>query len=390
MSPTEQAERRPAPTIPKRIPSPPIAAVPLAPAPVVPVRNRSSLRRAVTAIIIISLLAVGAVVAVKFWLDSRQYEWTDDAIIDGHIISISPQVSARVLSVSVNDNQQVKKGDVLVQLDPTDFQVVLDQRKATEDSMRGKLQQAGTQLEVAKANVGEAKAELDVAMTNALNTDQDYQRMLGLDTRARSQQQMDNTTAAQRSAAATVGEAKAKVAAAEAQVMDAQAFQITTQSDVDKAVADRHQAEIQLGYCVITAPEDGVITRKAIEAGMYVTVGQPLFSIVPSDVWITANFKETQLDFMRPGQPVLVVVDAYPEKTYQGHVQSIQSGTGSKFTLLPPENATGNFVKVVQRVPVKIVFDPGQVEGLPLSPGMSAEPKVKVRSWESLSALLGF
>jgi membrane fusion protein, multidrug efflux system len=352
---------------------------------------RRSIRRAVTILVILSLVVVGAIMGGNFYLDSRQFEWTDDAIIDGHIIAISPQVAARVKSVLVEDNQPVKAGDLLVQLDPTDYQVVLDQKKATEASMLSRISQARTQLEVAGANVGQARAEVNVALTNAKNMDQDYDRFKGLDPRARSQQQLDNATAAQRSASATVQQAQAKLTAAQSQVDDAAAAVQTAIADAQKASADRRQAEIQLGYCQITAPQDGVVTRKSIEAGMYVELGQPLFSIVPTDVWVTANFKETQLDNMRPGQPVLIDVDAYPEHQFHGKVESIQYGTGSKFTLLPPENATGNFVKVVQRVPVKIVFDPGQVgdEGRPLALGMSVEPSVRVRPRETFWSLFG-
>jgi membrane fusion protein, multidrug efflux system len=344
----------------------------------------------ITLLIVLGILAAGGTWGVNYWLDSRQYETTDDAFIDGDIIPIGPQIAAKVLDVPVHDNQAVKKGDLLVQLDPTDYQVVLEQKKATEDAARGRQAEARTELEVAQANVGQAEAEVHVAETEAQNMSQDYDRMLGLDIRARSQQQMDNATAAQRSSAATVEQAKAKLAAAQAQVDDATAVVKTAEADAAKAAADREQAEIQLSYCRITAPSDGVVTRKDVEPGMYLSIGQPLLSIVPTDVWVTANYKETQLDDMRPGQKAIISVDAYPETTFYGHLESVQRGTGSKFSLLPAENATGNFVKVVQRVPVKIVLDPGQVDDPlhPLAPGMSAVPKVKVRDrqglWESL------
>jgi membrane fusion protein, multidrug efflux system len=342
---------------------------------------RRPLRRAVVLIVLLAVVVAGAAIAYRWWLDARQYEWTDDAFIDGDIIPISPQVAAKTNSVLVSDNQPVKKGDVLVLLDPTDYQVVLDQKKATESSMRGKVEQARTQEAVARANVGEADAELNVAKTNALNMQQELDRMQGLDPRARAQEKMDDTIANQRSSSATVEQAEAKVKAAEAQVLEEAAAVLTAQSDALKAAADTRAAQIQVDYCTIAAPCDGVITHKNIEPGMYVTVGQPLFSIVPTNVWVTANFKETQLELMRPGQKVFIYVDAYPEKTFQGHLQSVQHGTGSTFSLLPPENATGNFVKVVQRVPVKIEFDSGETGDAdhPLSPGMSVEPRVLVK-----------
>jgi len=354
--------------------------------------KRFPFRRLIGFTIFLSLLAVGGVYGTNYWLDARQFESTDDAFIDGRIIPITPQVQARVISVPVVDNQFVKKGDVLIQLDPTDYQVIVDQKKAVEASAVGRVQEARTQLAVNEANVGQAKAELDVASTNAQNMDQDYQRFTGLDPRARSQQQLDNASAAQRSAAATVAEAKAKITSEEARVADAEAAVKTAESDAAKAAADTHQAEIQLSYCTITAPEDGVVTRKNIEQGMFLMMGQPLLSIVPTDVWVTANFKETQLDLMHPGQEAFITVDAYPGRVLHGHLDSIQRGTGSRFALLPSENATGNFVKVVQRVPVKIVFDPGALEDKyhPLALGMSVLPNIKVREREPLRTALGF
>jgi membrane fusion protein (multidrug efflux system) len=414
MSPTEQTEekteRRPAKAAVytrerERLAIPDAAPVldePLAPVKEVHIKEvslepveekkKSPVGRIIAFLIVISVLATAATVGVNYWLVQRQYESTDDAFIDGHIIPISPQVAARVLAVHIVDNQAVKAGDVLVELDKTDYQVTLDQKRAVEASVRGKLEEAKTQLDVAKANVGEAQAELDANRTNAANMEQDFKRYENLDPRARSQKDLDNATAAQRSTAAQVEQAQAKLTAAQTQVLSAQAAIVTAESDVAKAAADTHQAEIQLGYCTITAPQDGVITRKNVEPGMYVSVGQPLFSLVSTDMYVTANYKETQLDMMRPGQPVDIIVDAYPEKTYHGTLESIQRGAGSRFSLLPSENATGNFVKVVQRIPVKILIDQSELNDPdhPLAPGMSVEPNVKVRPWQSLRSILGF
>jgi membrane fusion protein, multidrug efflux system len=358
-------------------------------APKPPERPRR--RRVVVIPVVLLLICIAATVAVHQWLIWRQYEDTDDAYIDGHIIPISPQVAARISQVLVNDNEPVKTNQVLVRLDPSDYEAALAQKQAVEASMRNQLQQAQAQLAVDRADVLQAKAAVDVAQANATNAEEDYQRFAHLDPRARSQQQLDNSQAAQRSTSAAVEQSQARLAAAQAQVLSAQAAIDTAQSQVQKAAADVRQAKLQVSYCTIVAPQDGVVTRKNVETGMYVTVGQPLFSIVPTDVWITANFKETQLDMMRPGQPVIISVDAYPDKTFHGHVQSIQMGTGAVFSLLPAENATGNFVKVVQRVPVKIVFDPREMNDPqhPLALGMSVEPEVKVQPWQSLWSLLG-
>jgi len=396
MSVSEQTERRvikrvpePSPVAPANAPiiAPSAAAVPLAPA-----KPNAAARwawRFIKLMIFLAILTGVGYIGGNVWMDSHQYESTDDAFVDGHIVPISPEISARIKSVHVIDNQLVKQGDLLVELDPTDFQIVLDQKRAAEAAARSRLAQSKTQLEVVKAQVGQAQAALHVEQTNADNMQSSLSRMTTLDPRARSQQQMDDATAAQRSSASKVDEAQAMVAAAQAKVADAQASVSTAESDANKAAVDSRQAEIQLGYCTITAPSDGRITKKAVELGMYVSIGQPLLSIVPTDVWVTANFKETQLDAIRVGQPVTIDIDAYPEHPYQGTVQSIQSGTGSKFALLPSENATGNFVKVVQRVPVKIVLDPGQTDDAQhlLAPGMSAIPKIKVRPRETWSSL---
>jgi membrane fusion protein, multidrug efflux system len=339
------------------------------------------------------VLATAATVGVNYWLVQRQYESTDDAFIDGHIIPISPQVAARVLAVHIADNQAVKAGDVLVELDKTDYQVTLDQKRAVEASVRGKLEEAKTQLDVAKANVGEAQAELDAIAHQRRQHGTGFQAVREVSIPALGRKRTWTTRPPPSVPRQhEVEQGQAKLTAAQTQVLSAQAAIVTAESDVAKAAADTHQAEIQLGYCTITAPQDGVITRKNVEPGMYVSVGQPLFSLVSTDMYVTANYKETQLDMMRPGQPVDIIVDAYPEKTYHGTLESIQRGTGSRFSLLPSENATGNFVKVVQRIPVKILIDQSELNDPdhPLAPGMSVEPNVKVRPWQSLRSILGF
>ena len=338
-------------------------------------------KRPVPMLILGVVLIVGIVGGVLWWLHARQFESTDDAFVDGHVIPISPKVAALVSSVHIDDNTAVKKGDVLIELDPRDFQVVLDQMKAAESSARSKLARAMTQLNVTKANVTDTQAGVTVAEAGAQNTKNDYQRFLSLDERARSKQQLDNATAAERTAVAQVEQAKAKLTAAQAQVADAEQAIKTAEADVQRSIEDVRQAAINLSYCTLIAPEDGRITRKSVEPGQYVQVAQPLFSIVPTNVWVTANFKETQLENMRVGQAVDIKIDAYSDKEFHGKVDSIQNGTGSRFTLLPAENATGNYVKVVQRVPVKIILDSGDTTDPNhlLAPGLSVFPSVRVR-----------
>jgi membrane fusion protein (multidrug efflux system) len=243
------------------------------------------------------------------------------------------------------------------------------------------LEQARTNIPAAESSVIEAQAELDSAQVNFDNTNRDLERYQGLDQRAKSQQQLDNATAAQKTAAAQVAQGKARLISAQTQVASARANVLATEGDYEKAQADSRQAQINLGYCRIVAPMDGRVTGKNVDPGMYVTSSSQLFVLVPADVWVIANFKETQLDLMRPGQKVSIEVDAYPEHEFQGTVQSIQAGTGSRFSVIPSENATGNFVKVVQRVPVKITFDGDENSdvGHVLAPGMSVEPTVRVR-----------
>jgi membrane fusion protein (multidrug efflux system) len=333
--------------------------------------------RFVVGMIVILALAVGG---VYYWLDARNFEETDDAYIDGHVIAITPEVSALVSAVHVQINQFVRKGDLLVELDSTDFDVALQQAQGAEASANGKLEEARADVEAAKSSVAEAQAELDAQHFNFENADSELKRYSALDDRAKSQQTQDNVLATQKTAIAQVEQATAKLQAAQAQVISAQATVLADEGDVKKAMADTRKAQVNLGYCRIFAPVDGRITNKNVEVGAYVTSANPLFAIVPADVWVTANFKETQLDRMQPGQPVTISVDAYPDTEFHGKVDSIQMGTGSRFSVIPAENATGNFVKVVQRVPVKIDFD-SDPNGDPkhqLSPGMSVNPKVHV------------
>lgn len=336
------------------------------------------------AILVVAILTiVGIGLGVAYFIYASQFESTDDAFINGHVISISPQIGARVLSVNVLDNQLVKKGDVLVRLDPTDYQVALDQATATESAMQAKLEQARTQVVGAKAALQAASAGVAVAQANAANAQADYKRVQTLSKGtpgAVSKQQFDSITAEQRSTDAQVDQAKAKVAQATSDIATAEASVQAAVADVAKAAADRHKAEVNLSYCTIKAPEAGQITKKSVEPGSYVETGQDLLAIVPADVWVVANFKETQLNDIHPGQPVSISVDAYPGMELHGHVQSEQLGTGSRFSMLPAENATGNFVKVVQRVPVKIILDgnPGDDLNHPLAPGMSVEPQVRI------------
>lgn len=342
-------------------------------------------RRGILLILLAFFLIVGGTVAVLYALHARHFESTDDAFVDGPIVPISPQVAGQVSKVYVSDNAEVHAGDRLVDLDTTLYDVALEQAKAAREAAEGRLKQAQSQIESVHANQAEARAELAVAQANASSAHSDLSRYQELSTKtpqAVSRQQVDTAVSSQQAADAQVAQAKAKVTAADAQLATAQAAIEAAKGDVNRADADIRKATTDRDYCYIKAPQAGRITRKNVEAGAYVQVGQPLFALVSHDVWVTANFKETQLDQMRPGQPVTIGIDAYPDKRFTGKIDSVQAGTGARFSMLPVENATGNFVKVVQRVPVKIVFDdPNEMNDVHtlLAPGMSATPEVKVR-----------
>src|SRR3984885_14617523 len=334
------------------------------------------------AVIVLLLIAGG----LYYWITTRNLESTDDAYTDGRAITIAPQVSGVVVSLEINDNQFVKKDQPLIRIDPRQF--INDRDQAEGALATAKAQYEGQQLGAAiarknfPAQLEQAKAQLANAKANLIRAQADYERQRDLPKPATSQQEVDAATAA-------LKQGEAQVALAEAQVTenspvterigetDAQVGQLKGQ--VEQAQARLDQANLNLSWTQVTAPQDGWITKRNVEVGNYITAGQQNLSIVAPEVWITANFKESQLVNMRPGQHVEIRVDAYPHLRLEGHVDSIQLGSGSKFTAFPPENATGNFVKVVQRVPVKIVIDSGLDANIPLPLGISAEPTVTVR-----------
>jgi membrane fusion protein (multidrug efflux system) len=330
----------------------------------------------------LGVLALGALCATgAWWWHARVYETTDNAFITAHVTSVSPQVAGRVLEVLIEDNQKVDAGDVLLRLDKAPFTVKADQARANLNEARQKLEEAGSQYQVALAAADQARADAASAEAQAANAASDlkrYRNLLG--SGAVSQQAHDNAETLARTSASALLAAKKRLAAAEAQAGLAEAQILTAQAGVKKSQAALDQALLELSYTETKAQVSGRVTKKAVEPGDYVQTGQAVLGLVQEDVWVVANFKETQLADMRPGQPVSISVDAYPGHEFQGHVDSFQAGTGAAFSLLPAENATGNYVKVVQRVPVKIVLDltGGETWGL-LATGMSVIPQVKVR-----------
>jgi membrane fusion protein (multidrug efflux system) len=343
--------------------------------PAAPKRNNR--RRQV--LVGIAVLALAVAVGAYYLVFMAPYESTDDAFIEGHVTPIAPQVAGRVNSVLITDNQFVNAGDVLVQIDPSNYQAKLDQERAKLLSATSRLGQAKARSSVDQAKVEQETANVVAAEAEARRADADSKRYESIGTSGVSQSQIDLAATQASSTAANFTAARNKKLAAEAQVNLDEASIQTAAADVKSSEAKVREAELDLSYTQIKAQEAGYVTRRTVEAGSYVQTGQSLLTIVPREVWVVANFKETQLTHMRPGQLVEVRVDAYPHLKLTGHVDSVQSGSGARFSLFPPENATGNYVKVVQRVPVKIVLDGLSDTGVVLGPGMSVEPKVRVK-----------
>jgi membrane fusion protein (multidrug efflux system) len=333
------------------------------------------------------VVAIGLVAGgVYYWLSTRNIESTDDAYTDGRAITVSPHVSGYVVSLDVNDNQFVRRGDPLIHIDQRDYQAALESAQGQLAAAQGQLAASQRVFQIAKVNfparLQQAQAQLKDAQANLFKAQTDERRQQSLPRPATTGQSVDYATAALRSAEAQVASAEAAVLEAtpvqpNIEQSGAQVKQIAgTLTQADAAVKT---AQLNLEWCIVRAPQDGWITKRNVETGNYVQQGAQIFSIVSPDVWITANFKENQLNRMRPGQPVTISVDAYPALALKGHVDSVQLGSGSKFTAFPPENATGNYVKIVQRVPVKIIIDSGLDPNLPLPLGISVEPTVTVQ-----------
>jgi membrane fusion protein, multidrug efflux system len=340
---------------------------------------RGALRKRRGLVLTIIVLTVVALVAiVLWWIHARQYETTDDAFIDARTVQISAQVGAAIIDVPVNDNQLVEAGAILVRLDDRDFKAQLDQAKAQIAQADAGIANLNAQLVAQQARIEQADKQVtqaQAALTFAQQQSDRYQQLAkqGSASVEQSQQYASNLVQSQASFAA----AQANAVAAEKQNPVLEAQRELSAAQLMQARATAEQAEANLSRTVITAPVAGRVTHLSAAKGAYAAVGQALMMFVPRDVWVTANFKETQLDLMRRGQPVTMTIDAYPDRTFEGHIDSIQSGSGTAFSLLPAENATGNYVKIVQRVPVKIVFD--KPPGVLLGPGMSVLPTVKVR-----------
>jgi membrane fusion protein, multidrug efflux system len=356
-------------------------------------RFRSPLFVWPAAVALAVLLYFGIAYVVYFFT----HESTDDAFIAGHITSIAPRISGQVIAVHVLDNQMVRSNDLLVDIDPADYAITVAQKQAAAVSqdanfrtviaayqlMRAKVATAGATARAAQADADAAESSAKIAQTN-------FDRLEDLlKQKTVSQQEFDNAQAAVtkaradfKSAQETVEEDNSKVDEAQKQVDAVFAEKDMALSQVNEAQTNIAAAQLNLSYTRIFAPTDGRVTRKAVEVGDYLQTGQQIMSIVPAEVWVVANFKESQLKKMRPGQPVSVAIDALGGREFAAHVDSVQAGSGAAFSLLPPENATGNYVKVIQRVPVKIIFDEPLPADHVIGPGLSVTPGVAVSKFD--------
>ncbi len=338
-------------------------------------------------IIILGLVVVVAVVGgVVYWLMTRNYESTDDAYTDGNSVVIAPKVSGYVTELDINDNTPVKAGQVLFKIDPRDYVAARDQAQAALSLAKSQLASAEVNLDMTKvrapASLEQAQAQLAQAKANHDQAEQNYRRQRAVDPRATTQVNVDQATAQLKADAASVASAQANVQAAslvQQTIQTAEDQVKQAQAQVAQAEANLETAEVNLSYTVIKAPQDGRVTKRNVDLGTFVQAGQQSLYIVTPKVWVTANFKENQLADMRAGQPVTIDVDAYPDLTLHGHIDSIQQGSGAQFSAFPAENATGNFVKIVRRVPVKIDIDSGLPPDGRLPLGISVEPTVTVR-----------
>jgi len=341
-------------------------------------------RRPVIIGILVIAVALGARWGYGAWQHARTHEGTEDAQVDGRIIPVLNKVSGYVARVAVRENQEVHRGDTLLVIDDAELRVRLAQADADLAAARAMLGngntvgQAAAAIEVSSRQQSALEAQLESARGHARLAQADYERLRGLaDKQIVSRQALDAARAATESASLAVMALERQVAAAGAGVTSAEAGVRLAQARYEAAKAARDNVALQLSYAAVLAPENGMVSRKNVDVGQLLQAGQPVLSIVAADsIWVTANFKETQVAVMHAGQEVDLTIDAYPECHAHGRLESISSATGARFALIPPDNATGNFTKVVQRVPVRIQVTEGCGDDRPLRPGMSVEATV--------------
>ena len=313
---------------------------------------------------------------------------TDDAYIAARQFSVAPRVSGNLTAVPVTDNQHVAAGDVIARIDDRDYRVALEQAEAQVASAQAGIQNIDAQMTVQQAQINSAQAQVSQQQAGLVFAEQQAARYEDLaHTGYGSVQNAQQYTSQLHQQQATLESAQAALKLAQRQIETLKAQRASAVANLAQAKAQRDQAELNLSYTTVRAAEPGRVVDLSAAVGEYVQPGTSLTMFVPDDIWVAANFKETQLDHMRPGQPVTIEIDAYPDREIKGHVASVQPGSGTAFSLLPAQNATGNWVKIVQRVPVKIVMDDPPTD-VSLGPGMSVEANARVNPNPSLYAQL--
>jgi membrane fusion protein (multidrug efflux system) len=353
--------------------------------------SRKSFRRRHPLAVVVGsvLLVLAAAGGYAYWNYASHFESTDDAFIAARQSSLAPKVSGYITAVPVADNQHVKAGDVIARIDDRDYRTALEQAKAQVAAAQASIENIDAQLDVQQAQIAANQAQVEQAQAALVFAEQQAARyehlgQTGYGTVQNAQQytsQLHQQQAALASAQATLKLAQRQVEALKAQRNSAVA-------SLGQAEAQRDQAELNLSYTTVTAAQPGRVVNLSAAVGQFAQAGTNLTMFVPDQIWVTANFKEIQLDHMRPGDPVTLAIDAYPERKIHGHVESVQPGSGTAFSLLPAQNATGNYVKIVQRVPVKIVMDDPPTD-VALGPGMSVVPTMRIDPTPSLLERLG-
>jgi membrane fusion protein (multidrug efflux system) len=327
--------------------------------------NRNNNQKKNKAFLIVGVVVLIGLIAGYFYSGYRKtHVTTDDAFIDGNVHTIAPKINGTVKNIYVADNQPVQQGALLLEIDPADYSVRYREASSAVGAERAKLDEAEMKIEAAKANLELQQANLKLAEIEKTRSENLYQKEVF------PRDRYDRALTA-------YDVAIAQVKAAEEQLRQAQSQRLTQASTIKQKEAAAALAELNYQYTKIYAPADGYVTKKSVQLGNQVQAGQPLMAVVAlDDIWVTANFKETQMENIRPGQAVKIKVDSYPGEVFTGKVDSIMAGTGVTFSLFPAENATGNYVKVVQRIPIKIVLDRGSDKDHVLRIGMSVEPTV--------------
>jgi membrane fusion protein (multidrug efflux system) len=349
-----------------------------------PNRTRHALRATLAALLLASVTGGGYL----YWDNAKHYETTDDAFIAARRFAVAPKVAGYITAVPITDNQHVAAGDVIAQIDDRDYRIALAQAEAQIAAAQASIENIGAQTAVQQAQVAQNQSKLDQAQASLTFDQQQEARYRELArTGAGSIQNAQQWLSQRDQQQADVKAANATLVAAVRQLAALKAQRDSAEADLHQAMDRSDQAKLNLSYTTVVAAQPGRVVQLGAAVGQYVQAGTALTMFVPDDIWVDANFKENQLDRMLPGQPVTLHIDAYPEHAVRGHVASVQPGSGTAFSLLPAENATGNYVKIVQRVPVKIALDNPPTE-VALGPGMSVVPSVRVDPNPSLAARL--